>query len=83
MSDWALEGATLRREFQLHNFRAAMHFVNQVAEVAEQQGHHPDIFISYRTVRLTLTTHKIGGLSLNDFIVAARIDRVASADAKP
>ena len=72
---WSLEGTAIKREFQFKDFREAMAFVNKVAEVAESQGHHPDIFISYKTVRLTLTTHKIGGLSQNDFIVAARIDQ--------
>ena len=73
---WALRGSELTREFQFKNFREAMVFVNQVAEVAEAQGHHPDIFISYKIVRLTLTTHKINGLSQNDFIMAARIDQL-------
>lgn len=73
---WSLEGAAIKREFQFKDFREGMAFVNQVADVAAAQGHHPDIFISYKTVRLTLTTHKIGGLSQNDFIVAARIDQL-------
>ena len=74
--DWSLKGATIKREFQFKDFREAMVFVNKVADVAEGQGHHPDIFISYKTVRLTLATHKIGGLSQNDFIMAARIDQL-------
>ncbi len=49
---------------------------NQTSDAAEDQGHHPDIFISYNRVRLTLWTHSVGGLSNNDFILAARIDRV-------
>ncbi len=77
--DWSLEGAAIQREFQFKDFLEAMAFVNQVAEVAEAQGHHPDIFISYRNVRLTLTTHKIGGLSQNDFIMAARIDQLPAS----
>ena len=48
-----------------------------MAAIANEQDHHPDIFISYNKVRLTLSTHKIGGLSLNDFIVAAKIDLLA------
>jgi len=74
--DWTLEGAGIKREFQFKDFREAMAFVNKVADIAEGQGHHPDIFISYKTVRLVLTTHKIGGLSQNDFIVAAKIDQL-------
>jgi len=76
---WSLEGAAIKREFQFKDFREAMAFVNEVADVAEGQAHHPDIFISYKTVRLTLTTHKIGGLSQNDFIVAARIDQLPAS----
>jgi 4a-hydroxytetrahydrobiopterin dehydratase len=74
--DWTLDGAAIKREFQFKGFREAMAFVNAVADLAEGQGHHPDIFISYKTVRLALTTHKIGGLSRNDFIVAAKIDQL-------
>ena len=74
---WTLAQADLTREFRFKNFREAMVFTNQVAEVANEQDHHPDIFISYGIVRLTLSTHKIGGLSLNDFIVAAKIDAAA------
>ena len=77
--DWSPEGATISREFRFNDFREAMAFVNRVAEVAERQGHHPDIFISYKTVRLTLSTHKIGGLSRNDFIVAARINQLPAS----
>jgi len=74
--DWSPEGATISREFRFNDFREAMAFVNKVAGVAEEQGHHPDIFISYKSVRLSLTTHKISGLSQNDFIMAARIDQL-------
>ena len=76
VGNWSLNDNVLEREFQLKNFREAIAFVNQVADVAEKQGHHPDIFISYKTVRLTLTTHRIHGLSQNDFIMAARIDQL-------
>ncbi|MDD5705364.1 MAG: 4a-hydroxytetrahydrobiopterin dehydratase [Kiritimatiellae bacterium] len=72
---WSLAGAMLTRELKFDSFGAAMAFVNQVARIADEQGHHPDMSVSYRTVRLSLTTHKIGGLSRNDFIMAARIDR--------
>ena len=54
-----------------------MAFVNRVAEIAQAQDHHPDICLYYNRVALKLSTHKIGGLSRSDFIVAARIDRVA------
>ena len=71
---WSLSGSEIRREFRLKNFRQAMEFVNNVASIANEQDHHPDIHISYNRVSLVLTTHKAGGLTLNDFILAARID---------
>ncbi len=74
---WSIEEHTIGREFQFKDFRQAMDFVNRVAGVANEQDHHPDIYIYYNKVRLTLSTHKIGGLSLNDFIVAAKIDLAA------
>lgn len=66
----------LHREFLFKNFKEAMVFVNKVAEIAEQEGHHPDIFIFYNKVSLNLWTHAVGGLSPNDFILAAKIDAV-------
>lgn len=74
---WSLRERTIERELRFRDFPRAMDFVNRVAAVAREQDHHPDIFISYTTVRLTLSTHKIGGLSMNDFIVAAKIDVLA------
>jgi len=53
-----------------------MKFVNKVADLAEEEGHHPDIHISYSRVTIDLTTHAVGGLSENDFILAAKIDRL-------
>jgi 4a-hydroxytetrahydrobiopterin dehydratase len=74
---WSLEDKEIKHEFRFKDFREAMEFVNRVAAIANEQDHHPDIAISYNKVRLALSTHKIGGLSLNDFIVAARIDLLA------
>lgn len=72
---WKLVGKEIHREYQFKDFKAAMAFVNGVAEIAETEGHHPDILIyQYKKVRVTLWTHAIGGLSENDFIVAAKID---------
>lgn len=64
----------LRRVFTFKDFVQAMRFVNEVAGIAEADGHHPDLAISYNTVTVELWTHAIGGLSENDFIVAAKID---------
>jgi 4a-hydroxytetrahydrobiopterin dehydratase len=62
------------RKFNFVNFRHTMDFVNNVALLAEEEDHHPDIFISYGLCRIELWTHAIQGLSENDFILAAKID---------
>ena len=76
--EWKLEeGATrLVRRFEFVDFRKAMEFVNRVADIAEEEGHHPDIAIHWNRVDLVLWTHKIGGLHENDFILAAKISRL-------
>jgi 4a-hydroxytetrahydrobiopterin dehydratase len=66
----------ITRKYTLHDFDEAMNFVNKVAQIAREQDHHPDLSISYNKVAVTLTTHKISGLSENDFIVAAQIDEL-------
>lgn len=74
---WAIstDGLSISRHFTFTDFKQAMKFINAVATVAEQQGHHPDIFCSWNTVILTLSTHAISGLSYNDFVLAAKVDR--------
>jgi 4a-hydroxytetrahydrobiopterin dehydratase len=76
--DWALDPAKPRisREFRFAGFVPAMTFVNAVADLAEAEGHHPDIHVHWNRVRLVLWTHDLGGLSENDFILAAKIDRI-------
>jgi 4a-hydroxytetrahydrobiopterin dehydratase len=76
---WKLLQNMIEREWKFADFRQALDFVNRVAAIAEEEGHHPDIFISYNLVRLTLFTHKVGGLTKNDFILAAKIDRLQAA----
>lgn len=66
----------LRREFRFPDFRQALDFVNRVGGVAEEQGHHPDMLLSWGKVEVTLWTHKIDGLTESDFIMAAKIDRL-------
>ncbi|MEJ2210051.1 MAG: 4a-hydroxytetrahydrobiopterin dehydratase [Anaerolineae bacterium] len=74
--DWTRKGKTIEREFEFEDFDGAMDFVDDVADLAAEQDHHPDILISYNEVRLTLSTHKVGGLSRNDFVMAAKIDEL-------
>ena len=66
----------IRRQFKFKNFQQAMSFTNKVAEIAEEEQHHPDIYIFYNKVQLELFTHAVGGLSENDFIMAAKIDKL-------
>ena len=79
LEGWQLteDGQRIRKEWTVKNFRAGMAFFNQVAEIAEDDGHHPDLHIAgYRNVAIELWTHAIGGLSENDFILAPKIDQV-------
>lgn len=77
--DWKLEDQTrIKRSFKFKDFAESMQFISEVAKLAEVEGHHPDIFVSYNYVRITLMTHNIGGLSENDFIMAAKIDDILS-----
>ena len=64
----------LTREFTFKDFAKALSHVNRVAEIAEEQGHHPDIYLSWGQVRVKIWTHKIDGLTESDFILAAKID---------
>ena len=66
----------LEKRFKFKDFAEAMKFVNKVAALAEKEGHHPDITINWNKVTLQLSTHAIKGLSENDFIMAAKIDRL-------
>jgi 4a-hydroxytetrahydrobiopterin dehydratase len=72
-----IDDKQLLREFIFKDFKGSMEFVMAVANIAEEEGHHPDICIFYNRVRLELSTHAIKGLSENDFILAAKIDAIA------
>jgi len=74
--EWTLKENAIERTFQFKDFKEAIDFVNEVAETADKEDHHPDIHIYYNKVRIELTTHKIKGLSKNDFILAAKIDEL-------
>ncbi|MGH8934705.1 MAG: 4a-hydroxytetrahydrobiopterin dehydratase [Acidimicrobiia bacterium] len=66
----------LRKAYRFPNFRNALAFTNRVGELAEEQGHHPDIYLTWGKVRLEIWTHKIDGLHESDFILAAKTDRL-------
>ena len=78
--DWQLldDAARIERTFRLRNFREALTFVQQVGELAETEGHHPDISFGWGYATVSLRTKKIKGLHENDFIMAAKIDRLAA-----
>ncbi|MDP8959072.1 MAG: 4a-hydroxytetrahydrobiopterin dehydratase [Actinomycetota bacterium] len=66
----------LEKEYRFKDFRGALAFTNRVGELAEEQGHHPDIYLSWGKVRLLIWTHKIDGLHESDFVLAAKADRL-------
>ena len=72
----AVDDKKIRREFHLGNFKEAMIFVKKVANLAESEGHHPDIHIFYNKVMIELWTHSVGGLSEKDFKLAIKIDNL-------
>lgn len=76
--DWDVtdENLWLEREFIFDDFVTALEFVNNVGDIAEKEGHHPDIQLGYGYAMVFLTTHAIEGLSSNDFIMAAKIDQI-------
>ena len=75
--EWTIEHEHhLRRLYAFPDFRTALEFVNAVGELAEQQGHHPDILLSWGKVEITIWTHKIDGLTESDFILAAKIEQL-------
>lgn len=71
-----IDETKLERLYRFKNFKDALAFVNQVGDIAEEEGHHPDIELSWGKAKVTLLTHKIKGLSRNDFIMAAKIDKL-------
>ena len=77
LPEWKIVSGELVRTFQFKDFRAALGFVNQVGELAEAAGHHPDIDIRYNKVRLALITHDAGGLTAKDFDLAGQADKIA------
>jgi len=75
---WKLsgDGKHISKEFKFENFLEAMGFANKITAIAEEEGHHPDLSIGWGRVGVELTTHAIKGLSENDFILAAKIDKI-------
>jgi 4a-hydroxytetrahydrobiopterin dehydratase len=77
VDEWnVIEEHHITKTLKFPDFRAALKFVNQVGNLAEEQGHHPDIFLAWGRVEITIWTHKIDGLTESDFILAAKIDQL-------
>jgi len=77
-NDWrVVDGHHLDKEYRFPDFVSALAFVNRVGEEAERQGHHPDLHLAWGKVRVTIWTHKIDGLTESDFVLAAKLDRLA------
>ncbi len=66
----------LEREFRFPDFAQALAFTNKVGAIAEEEGHHPDIYLAWGKVRVTIWTHKVDGLTRSDFVLAAKIERL-------
>jgi 4a-hydroxytetrahydrobiopterin dehydratase len=79
VKDWVLgdDSKSISKKFEFKDFKNALDFINKVGEIAESEGHHPDIHLTdYKFVTINLSTHAIGGLSQNDFIVAVKINNI-------
>lgn len=71
-----VEEKRLEKQFKFPDFRHALEFTNRVGEIAEEQGHHPDLYLTYGEVRIQIWTHKVGGLTESDFVLAAKIAKL-------
>ena len=70
-----VNGKQLEKEFEFKDFASALKFVNIVGKIAEKEGHHPDIYLSWGKVKISLWTHAVNGLTENDFIMASKVEK--------
>lgn len=77
LQDWEIEEGKLEKEFKFQDFKAAKEFIDKVSNLSEEQQHHPDIFWQETKVKIILFTHRINSLSLDDFILAEKIDKIS------
>ena len=82
LNEWQLNDnkEMIFKKFNFKNFKKALHFTNLVAELAEEEGHHPDFSLGWGYCLIMIHTHAIKGLSINDFILAAKIDKIIQRD---
>ncbi|MEJ2636729.1 MAG: 4a-hydroxytetrahydrobiopterin dehydratase [Calditrichia bacterium] len=76
LQDWKLEGSAIKKNWQFEDFRAAMKFINEVADLANRYDHHPELFNVYNKVSLKFSTHDAGGLTERDFKMAKEVDKI-------
>jgi 4a-hydroxytetrahydrobiopterin dehydratase len=74
LEGWSREGRSIKKQFQLEDFKGSVDFVNRLTPAAEEMNHHPDLEISWNKVTVSLSTHSQGGLTENDFELAQKID---------
>ncbi len=72
LPDWTLKSGSIEKEFRFKSYLAGLDFAYSIGKIAEEQDHHPDMAVRWRRVKLSFSTHSIGGLSQNDFIMAAK-----------
>ena len=79
LNNWSVNGEQnmIFKKFELKTFKQALNFTNKVADIADKEGHHPDISLGWGYCLIMLHTHAINGLTINDFIVAAKIDEIS------
>ena len=76
LKGWKIKNKKLYKEFKFKDFKETLKFVNKIGQVAEKQGHHPDIYFTWGKCNIEIYTHSIKGLSQNDFILASKIDKI-------
>ena len=76
---WKVVNKKLYKEFKFKDFRGSVNFIKKVADIADGENHHPDIYVFYNVVRLEIWTHAIRGLTENDFILAVKVDKIKSS----
>ena len=74
LGGWEREGDALERQFEFANFVGSVDFINRITPIAEEMNHHPDLAISWNKVNVSLSTHSEGGITINDFELASRVD---------
>ncbi|MFQ3549122.1 MAG: 4a-hydroxytetrahydrobiopterin dehydratase [Armatimonadota bacterium] len=74
--NWTITEKQIERTFKFKNFVEAMDFANEITKIAESENHHPNLHISYGKVKVDLYTHAVNGITINDFIVASKIDEI-------